>query len=281
MRIENKIRDMLSCKLVEKDFSESGIVKIAPHEVSLNIASELGLDINCVERVIFTQGAVPERYVRNLITFSAKEQTSLFFSKAAVIGLGGLGGHLLESIARAGVGTIKACDGDSFEPSNLNRQLLATENSLNIKKIDAAFELVRSINPAVFLDVRDEYLTGDKFYDFVSGADIVIDCLGGLEHRGQLKDAAAKAGIPMVTASVAGWTGIVSTVYPGDVSPSDFFGDVNGLEEFLGTPSPAITTAVGIQSSEVLKILSGKGAELTGKALMFDLSKMYFDLIVL
>ena len=55
-------------------------------------------------------------------------------------------------------------------------------------------------------------LPGMNFYDFVSGADIVIDCLGGLEHRGKLKDAAAKAGIPMVTASVAGvdWDSIHS-----------------------------------------------------------------------
>ena len=163
MCIENKIRDMLSNKLVDKDFAESGVVKIAPHEVSSNIASELGLDINCVERVIFTQGAVPERYARNLITFSVKEQSSLFFSKAVLIGLGGLGGHLLESIARAGVGSIKACDGDSFEPSNLNRQLFASESTLRTKKNDAAFEFIKSVNPAVFLDVRDDYLTGDEF----------------------------------------------------------------------------------------------------------------------
>lgn len=60
-----------------------------------------------------------------------------------MVGIGGLGGHLLESLARAGVGHITACDGDSFEPSNLNRQRFAVENSLYSKKSEAAFEMIR------------------------------------------------------------------------------------------------------------------------------------------
>lgn len=281
MGIENKVQAELAQQLVEKEFAEFGNVKIAPHEVSLSISRKLGMDRNMVEGEVFKSGAVPERYARNLMTFSPKEQKILFESKVALVGLGGLGGHLLEALARTGVGSINACDGDSFEPSNLNRQLLATENSLSLKKSEAAFELVRRINPAVFLDVRSEFLEDDQFDEFIMGADIVVDCLGGLTHRVRLKEASAKADVPLVTASVAGWAGIVSTVYPGDVSPADFFGNNDGLEEMLGTPSPAILTAVGIQSAEVLKILSGKGAGLAGKALMFDLSKLYFDLVSL
>ncbi|CCO25303.1 ThiF family adenylyltransferase [Maridesulfovibrio hydrothermalis] len=279
MNLEKKIAHMLKGQLAEKVFTEAESVSIAPHEVLRSISRELGLDRSLVEKVAFKLGAVPERYVRNLTTFSVEEQEKLFSSKVAVIGLGGLGGHLLESLARAGVGSINACDGDSFEPSNMNRQLLATENSLSQKKSEAAFELVRRVNPAVFLDVRSEFLEEDQFDDFILGADVVADCLGGLTHRKQLKEAAARVGVPMVTASVAGWAGIVSTVLPGYSSPMDFFGDTEGLEELLGTPAPAISTAIGIQSAEILKILSGKGAGLAGKALMFDLSKLYFDIV--
>lgn len=267
--------------MVEKEFADLGRVKIVPHEASRSISHNFGMDRNMVEGEVFKRGAVPERYARNLMTFSPEEQRTLFESKVALIGLGGLGGHLLEALARAGVGTINACDGDLFEPSNLNRQLLATENSLSLKKSEAAFELIRRINPAVFLDVHSEFLEGKDFDDFIADADVVVDCLGGLSHRLRLKEAACTAGVPMVTASVAGWAGIVSTVYPGGVSPADFFGENDGLEEVLGTPSPAILTAVGIQSAEVLKLLSGKGSALGGKALMFDLSKLYFDLVSL
>ncbi|WP_432735513.1 HesA/MoeB/ThiF family protein [Maridesulfovibrio sp. FT414] len=280
MSIEDKVSDMMSGHLVEKVCGEERVL-VAPHELCVDISLELGLDRRLVERVAFEQGAVPERYSRNLSTISPAEQKKLFDSKVAVVGLGGLGGHLVEALARAGVGHIVGCDGDSFEPSNLNRQRLAAENTLSLKKADAAFELIRRINPAVFFDVRAEFIEGRGFDGFISGAEVVVDCLGGLAHRHDLKEACGRAGVPMVTASVAGWAGVVSTVYPGDVSPIDFFGSTDGLEEVLGTQSPAILTAVGIQSSEVIKILCGHKAGLSGKALLFDLSKFYFDLVSL
>lgn len=278
MKIKNSVTERLDGKLIEKKYASGEKALIAPYTVILEISREFGLDLNCVEQNVFFCGAVPERYVRNLCTFSATEQRRLFFSKVAMVGLGGLGGHLLEALSRAGVGHITACDGDCFEPSNLNRQRFAVDNSLYSKKSEAAFEMIREVNPAVFLDVRSEFIE-DDFESFINGADLVADCLGGLEYRVKLKNAAAKLGIPMVTASVAGWAGIVSTVYPGDNSPADFFGSDNGLEEELGTPVSAIMTAVGIQSGEILKVLSGKKSSLAGKALMFDLSKLYFDTV--
>ncbi|WP_320176338.1 ThiF family adenylyltransferase [Maridesulfovibrio sp.] len=278
MKIDIKVSEMLEGHFMEKCFASGEKVLIAPHVLLRKISRDLGLDMNCVEKAVYNHGAVPERYARNLSTFSAAEQRKLFFSKVAMVGIGGLGGHLLESLARAGVGHITACDGDSFEPSNLNRQRFAVENSLYSKKSEAAFEMIREVNPAVFLEVRPEFLD-DDFESFIRGADLVADCLGGLEYRGKLKSAATRLGIPMVTASVAGWAGIVSTVFPGDNSPADFFGSSNGLEEELGTPVPAITTAIGIQCGEILKILSGQDSSLSGKALMFDLSKLYFETV--
>ncbi|GKT37451.1 ThiF family adenylyltransferase, partial [Aduncisulcus paluster] len=98
------------------------------------------------------------------------------------------------------------------------------------KKSDAAFEMIREVNPAVFLDVQSEFIDED-FESFIKGADLVADCLGGLEYRGKLKSAAAKLGIPLVTASVAGWAGVVSTVFPGDISPADFLALTMGLRK--------------------------------------------------
>lgn len=280
MAVEDKVYEMMAGHLVEKQCGDERL-NIAPHELCLTISRELGLDRRFVEMVAFDNGAVPERYSRNMCTFSPDDQKTMFKSKVAVVGLGGLGGHLLESLARTGVGHIVGCDGDSFEPSNLNRQRLAAENSLSLNKADAAFEMVRRVNPAVFLDVRSDYLEDRDFDVFIEGARVVVDCLGGLAHRQQLKEACARNNIPMVTASVAGWAGIVATVYPGDVSPADFFGSDDGLEEKLGTQAPAILTAVGIQSSEVLKILCSKEPGLKNKALMFDLSRFYFDIVSL
>lgn len=280
MGIEAKVKDMLNGRCIEKNYASGEAVLVAPHAAVRDISRKLGLDLHCVEREVFSAGAVPERYVRNMSTFTAEQQRRIFQSKVVMVGLGGLGGHLLEALARAGVGHIVACDGDVFEPSNLNRQRLAVESSLSSKKSEAAFEMVREVNPAVFLDVRSKYIE-DDFESFVSGADLVADCLGGLTYRAMLKDAAAKEKITMVTASVAGWAGVVSTVFPGGNSPSDFFGSSDGLEEDLGTQVPAILTAVGLQAGEILKILSGQDAGLKDKAMMFDLKKMYFDVVTI
>jgi molybdopterin/thiamine biosynthesis adenylyltransferase len=280
MDIDLRVKELLAECFFEKSFASGEKVLVAPHKHIRKISREMSLDLHCMERIVFSAGAVPERYIRNLTTFSVEEQRRLFFSKVAMVGLGGLGGHLLEALARAGVGRIIACDGDVFEPSNLNRQRLAADSSLYCKKSDAAFEMVREVNPAVFLDVRPDFIE-DDFESFISGADLVADCLGGLTYRAKLKNAAAKQGVPMVTGSVAGWAGIVATVYPGKSSPADFFGSNDGLEEELGTQVPAIATAVGIQCGEILKILSGKEASLSGKAMMFDLNKMYFDTVII
>ncbi|WP_320169204.1 ThiF family adenylyltransferase [Maridesulfovibrio sp.] len=278
MRVEDRVSEMMSGGFVEKEYGKK-IIKIAPHELCRDISRKLGMDRRFVEQIAFDKGAVPERYARNMTTFSPEEQKILFESEVAIVGLGGLGGHLLESLVRAGVGRIMGCDGDFFEPSNLNRQRLASENTLGIKKGEAAFDMVREINPSVFFDVRSEFIEGEDFDSFISGSQVVVDCLGGLAHRTELKEACSRNGIPMVTASVAGWAGIVSTVLPGGISPADFFGNADGLEEVSGTQAPAIFTAVGIQSGEVLKILLGRESGLSGKALMFDLAGFYFELV--
>lgn len=258
---------------------KSGDVRVASHKFLNDFSLEHGNARGEVDREVMLQGYIPERYSRNLSAITIDEQEMICSARVAQVGLGGLGGHVLELLARAGVGNIKACDGDIFEASNLNRQLLCTENTLGAKKAAAAAQRVKEINPSIRFEVESEFLKGDDFSNFVSGADVVVDCLGGLEFRDDLKKAAEKAAIPMVTASVAGWTGMVATVMPGQVSPLDFLGKEEGLENELGTQGPGIALAAGVQCAEVLKILTGKRPGLDGKALLFDLIKMYFDIV--
>jgi molybdopterin-synthase adenylyltransferase len=77
---------------------------------------------------------IPERYVRNFNAFSPKDQIKLLRSTVAVVGLGGLGGGVTEILARIGIGTLILIDGDVFEDTNLNRQMLSyTEPHWNLK----------------------------------------------------------------------------------------------------------------------------------------------------
>ena len=102
-----------------------------------------------VEETVLANNLLPARYQRNRSMLSITDQLQLFRSRIAVIGCGGLGGYIIEELARLGVGHIVAIDPDVFEEHNLNRQLLATPASLGKAKVEAAAARVNEINPAV------------------------------------------------------------------------------------------------------------------------------------
>lgn len=234
-----------------------------------------------VERTALALGICPERYLRNFDAFSLQEQLRLLSSQAVMLGLGGLGGYVLELLARAGVGQIRAADGDEFVASNLNRQLFSTRHSLGGYKAAAAAARVKQINPAVVFEPVASFLAEPDMGQFLSGAEVCVDALGGLADRAALMRQATLMGMPLVTAAVAGSSGYVATVLPGAKGPADFLGAGAGAEDTLGTPAPAVCLAASLMAGEVLNILCGRGAKLAGAMLLFDLGAMSFETVKL
>ena len=70
-------------------------------------------------------------------------------SRVAVFGAGGVGGYAIEALARAGVGTIEIIDHDTVAPSNLNRQIIATHDTIGMEKTETAMKRIHSINPDI------------------------------------------------------------------------------------------------------------------------------------
>lgn len=228
-----------------------------------------------IEKAALEQQILPERYVRNYSMVSMEEQHRLLCSKVFVVGLGGLGGYVIELLARLGVGTIVGADGDFFEPTNLNRQLNATVDSLGKKKATSCEARIDQVNPSVqFLGI-DHFLRGDALFDYSKHVDVVVDCLGGLDTRLDLQNAAAECGVPMVTAAVAGTSGYVGSIMPGHTGPSELFGTGSAAEDVLGTPAPAVAFAASLQANEVMKLLTNKPC--AKDLLFFDLSDMNFQ----
>src|SRR6266567_2964839 len=89
-------------------------------------AERFGFSLAHVEETALAAGFLPARYQRNRQAISVNQQLTLFRSRVAVIGCGGLGGYVIEELARLGVGTIIAIDPDVFEEHNLNRQILSS-----------------------------------------------------------------------------------------------------------------------------------------------------------
>ena len=103
-----------------------------------------------------------ERYKRNIPAITKSDQESLKEKSVAVVGCGGLGGFVIEALARLGVGSLRLIDADSFSESNLNRQLYATEKNIGKSKAKAA-EL--SVSPEFCF----HFLDFQKTFKYISG----------------------------------------------------------------------------------------------------------------
>ncbi len=157
-----------------------------------------------------------DRYFRNIGAISAEEQNLLKKCSVCIVGLGGLGGYVLELLARLGVGSITGIDFDCFETTNLNRQLLSTNNNIGSEKAIAAAERVNLINNEVRFTACTERLTADNAMDLLAGHSIVIDALDSVEDRLTIGSACANLNIPLVHGAVTGWCGQAAVIYPGD-----------------------------------------------------------------
>ena len=113
----------------------------------VDASKQFGVSVAKVEEIALRAGILPSRYQRNRRTISVDNQYTLFRSRVAVLGCGGLGGYIVEQLARLGVGCIVAIDPDVFEEHNLNRQLLSSIAWLGRSKAQAALERVSESIP--------------------------------------------------------------------------------------------------------------------------------------
>ena len=157
-----------------------------------------------------------ERYIRNLGALTEAECALLREKTVLVAGCGGLGGYLIEMLLRLGVGEIRAADGDRFEASNLNRQLLSAPGVLGRSKAEVAAERAASVNPDVRFVAVPEFVTEANVDELVRGCDAVLDALDNIPSRQLLAKACAEAQIPMIHGAICGWTAQAAIVLPGD-----------------------------------------------------------------
>ena len=121
-------------------------------------------------------------------------------SHVAVFGLGGVGGGVIEGLVRAGVGKFTIVDNDQICLSNLNRQIIATHQTIGQKKVEAAANRMRSINPDVEIELRECFFlpeTADEF-DF-SQYDYVVDAIDTVTGKLEIIERAKKFNIPVIS----------------------------------------------------------------------------------
>ena len=219
-----------------------------------------------------------ERYIRNFPAISEEDQQELKNKTVAVVGCGGLGGYLINGLARIGIGKIKLIDCDTFSESNLNRQLLCTEENLGKSKAAEASLAVAKINSNVKTEVYIARLSKDNAKNILEGSDIVMDALDNIEGRLVAEKACEELGIYFIHGAAAGWRSQVSTVAPGSKTLEKIY--PQGKKT---SPPPVLPFAPGltanIQLSEALKVLLGRENTLENKLFISDLEHDVFSVI--
>ncbi len=218
------------------------------------------------------------RYSRHLLIpeVGAEGQAQLLDSKVLFIGAGGLGSPAMLYMAAAGVGTIGIVDFDVVDASNLQRQVIHRTDRVGMRKVESAEMTITDLNPDVKVVAHEVMLGPDNVEELIAGYDLIFDGTDTFETRYVLNDAAVKAEIPVVHASVFRFEGqltvfkpfegpcyrcLYPTPPPPELAPGCSVAGVLGV----------VPGVMGLlQATEGLKVLLDIGDSLAGRLLIYD-----------
>ncbi|MCX8012518.1 MAG: HesA/MoeB/ThiF family protein [Desulfobacterota bacterium] len=212
------------------------------------------------------------RYNRQILypEWGLEGQRRLKSATVFIAGVGGLGSPVSLYLAVAGVRKLRICDNGKVELTNLNRQILYTEEDVNQLKVVVAQEQLKRINPYVAVEFFSKTISSDTIEELVGDADILVDCLDNFETRYFLNEYAVKKRIPFVHAGIEGLAGQITFIHhpytpclrciiPAAPPPKTF-------------PVVGVTPGVVgcLEVNEVLKYLTGIGSNLKGILLIWN-----------
>ncbi|MBR4101675.1 MAG: tRNA threonylcarbamoyladenosine dehydratase [Oscillospiraceae bacterium] len=146
-----------------------------------------------------------DQFSRTALMFGNEGMQKLSAAKVAVFGIGGVGGHAVDALARSGIGSITLIDDDKVSLTNVNRQMVATLDTVGRYKVDVAQEHILRINPECKAEKRCMFFLPENAdsFDF-SGYDYIIDAIDTVSGKLALVEQAAKYGTPIISSMGAG-----------------------------------------------------------------------------
>jgi molybdopterin/thiamine biosynthesis adenylyltransferase len=247
------------------------------------VAEEMKLSRREAEIVALQERVLPMRYLRNFGTIGWDGQLALLQSTVGIVGAGGLGGWIIEGLARMGVGRLIIIDGDVFEENNLNRQALCVEHGLGQPKVLLAQQRVAAVNAAVEVVAHQLRVDETQMVQLLQGAQVVVDALDALPTRLALQRAARKLSVPMVHGAIAGYVGQVMTIFPDDPGLLELYGGdrvpERGIEAQWGNPAATPMMIAAWEVQEVVKLLTGRGKPLRRRLLFMDSELGHVDVL--
>jgi len=239
-----------------------------------------------IEILALKSNIIPERYHRNLGAISPSEQRRLLQSRVAIIGAGGLGGTVLELLARMGIGELMIADKDIIGDSNLNRQILSKETNLGQSKAEVAVKRVKEINSSIEITGHSVFINPDNVEKIIEDAEVVVDALDNLPSRFVLQKACRDLEIPLVHGAIAGFNGQLTTIFPEDKGLELIYGTDRDLPEHgseveWGAPSMIPAIIASLEAQEAVKILLKRGKLFRNRLLYIDIEEGTMEILKL
>ena len=263
---------------------ELGYENVESMTGGITLWKDRGFDVEVPRRLTDEQR---ERYSRHLLVpeIGIEGQLKLLDAKVLLLGAGGLGSPTALYLAAAGVGTLGIVDDDEVDLSNLQRQIIHSNDRVGVAKVDSAEEAINGLNPDVEVVKYQTRLDASNIMEIIEGYDVIVDGVDNFPTRYLLNDASVRLKIPVVSASILGFDGQLSvfapyqgpcyrclypTPPPAELAPSC------GANGVLG----ALPGVMGVlQAIEVVKLATGSGEPLIGRLLLYEaLSTQFTDL---
>ncbi len=216
------------------------------------------------------------RYSRQLLLedIALEGQQKLLDSRVLIVGLGGLGSPVALYLAAAGVGTLVIADDDLVHISNLQRQILFTEEHIGQLKVTAAAQHLQRLNPHINILSLHQRLQGEQLYQQVRQANVVLDCSDNMTTRQAVNAACVASNIPLITASAVGFNGQLMVLTPPWQQGCyrcvwQDEDEPEGNCRTAGVLGPVVGVMGTLQALEAIKLLAGI-APATGTLHLFD-----------
>ena len=231
--------------------------------------------------LVYAKGLTPEqrdRYSRHTLLpeVGVEGQVAMLNAKVLLLGAGGLGSPTALYLAAAGIGTIGLVDDDVVDASNLQRQVIHTTDRVGVAKTASARAAIEALNPDVKVVEHNTRLDASNILELIEDYDVIVDGADNFPTRYLLNDATVRLRKPVVSASILGFEGQISTFIPYEgpcyrclypTPPPPELAPSCGANGVLGVMAGLMGL---LQANEVVKLVVGIGDTLSGRLLLYD-----------
>lgn len=229
------------------------------------------------------------RYSRQILLpqIDIDGQQRLLDSHVLIIGMGGLGSPVAMYLAAAGIGKLTLVDDDAVELSNLQRQIVHTEQDIGRLKVQSAAESLQALNSDIKIEVKPDRLTKQELTIAIEAVDVVVDCSDNFATRFLLNEVTQQLKTPLVSGAAIRMEGQVTVYDPrqsGSACYRCLYQDNGELQQTCsesGVLSPLLGIIGSVQAVETIKLIAGIGETLAGRLLILDVLSMTWQEIKL